>query len=106
MRGSGVSGVNLVPALSSPFSYSSNTVNRQFLLISQTKARASTIDERFDIFAVTDILRGTTVDECLDLSGYTQYIQSGTDIYNCIAEFAVKDDPLWGEQFVLKANRC
>lgn len=62
------------------------------------------VDEKFDISKVTGILTETTIGECLDLSGYTSYIKLGTEIYDKIADITVKNDPLWSEQFVLKAD--
>ena len=57
-----------------------------------------------DLSNITGIITETSIGEYLDLSGTLQYIKLGTEIYNRIADLVVKNDPLWGEQFVFKAD--
>ncbi|MFA6012971.1 MAG: hypothetical protein WC799_23485 [Desulfobacteraceae bacterium] len=70
----------------------------------ELKVTLDEIDEKFDMGKITNILTKTSIGSVLDLSGYTQYIQLATDIYNGIADIAVKNDQLWNEQFLLKSG--
>lgn len=71
----------------------------------ELKLKLDEIDKKADIGNLTAIVTKTSIAEHLNLSAAKEYVKLGTDIYNAVADLALKDDPLWDEvSVVLQRN--
>jgi len=59
------------------------------------------IDKKYDIDPIVKTISNTNISSVLDLAGYTQYIELGSQIYNGFAELVLRDDPIWNEPNII-----